>query len=358
MRHAALWTLILAKLVGGWGLAWDIRWHLLIGRDSFWIAPHLMTYASVVVAALVSLGVLLDETWRRRPGPPAGDTIAVFGLRGTPGFHLAWWGMCVTILAAPLDDLWHRVFGLDVTLWSPPHLLGVGGAQINTLGCLLIATELWPREGRARGAALVISGAFLLGLFGIVTDQAVQTAYRHGGVRFFAWAVLGSALFAFTLVLLAEVTGWRSAPLVVTLVALAMHTLNMVVADVGFALVQPSSALAGVIAADPTSPVAIAHEMARLNGTAPGRSWLLRLLPVLPAALLTLIDARRRTFTAAAAFGVALLVASGLLFFRLPAFARVLPDLSAMAAALVVTIVAALAGAAGAVGVARPFGAR
>ena len=36
--------------------------------------------------------------------------------------HLAWWGILITILAAPIDDLWHRLFGLDVTLRSPPHL--------------------------------------------------------------------------------------------------------------------------------------------------------------------------------------------------------------------------------------------
>lgn len=44
-RRAALWTLLAAKLLGGWGLGWDIRWHLFVGRDSFWIPPHVMTYS-------------------------------------------------------------------------------------------------------------------------------------------------------------------------------------------------------------------------------------------------------------------------------------------------------------------------
>src|SRR5688572_14539854 len=39
LRTVALWGLIAAKILGGWGVQWDIRWHLLIGRDSFWIAP-------------------------------------------------------------------------------------------------------------------------------------------------------------------------------------------------------------------------------------------------------------------------------------------------------------------------------
>src|SRR6059036_1751032 len=141
-RHAALWGLLGAKVVSSWGVQWDIQWHTLIGRDSFWIAPHLMTYAGVVVMVGLSFGVLaattLSPSWR------GGDVVRVLGLTGTRGFHLAAWGIALTVLAAPIDDLWHRLFGLDVTLWSPPHLLGLLGAAISTLGCLLIAVELYP----------------------------------------------------------------------------------------------------------------------------------------------------------------------------------------------------------------------
>src|SRR5262245_295604 len=132
LRRRALWALLAARLVGGWGVGWDIRWHLVIGRDSFWIAPHVMTYASAVVACGISLGVLVAETWHARGG--ATGTVTIAGLRGTRGFHLVWWGMVIVILAAPVDDLWHRLFGLDVTLWSPPHLLGLAGSQVSHLG--------------------------------------------------------------------------------------------------------------------------------------------------------------------------------------------------------------------------------
>jgi hypothetical protein len=68
LRRSALWALLVAKLVGAWGIGWDIRWHLIIGRDSVWIAPHVMAYASIVAGALIPLGVLVIETWRRRGG--------------------------------------------------------------------------------------------------------------------------------------------------------------------------------------------------------------------------------------------------------------------------------------------------
>ena len=47
VARAGLWTLLAAHLITVWGTSWDIRRHLLIGRDSFWIPPHLMTYSGV-----------------------------------------------------------------------------------------------------------------------------------------------------------------------------------------------------------------------------------------------------------------------------------------------------------------------
>src|SRR5881397_4261590 len=289
LRRRALWALLAAKLVGGWGVGWDIRWHLVIGRDSFWIAPHLMTYLAVSAAALISLGVLVVETRRARHGAASPDSVAVAGLRGTRGFHLAWWGMAIVILAAPIDDLWHRLFGIDVTLWSPPHLLGLAGSQVSNLGGLLIALEVhgpgWPRW-----AALAISGVFLLGTFYIAVDQSVQTAFRRGSVFFFAFPILGALAFTFALVLVARLAMSRGLPLALAAGALLVQISILVIGDVGFAVLEPVSTIDEAIAADPTSPVAVAHEMALRNGIAPVRSMILRWIPLLPAALMALAD--------------------------------------------------------------------
>src|SRR3989475_12869034 len=75
-RRAALWGLLGAKVVSGWGVQWDIQWHTVIGRDSFWIPPHVMTYAGVVVMVMLSFGVLagmtLRPSWRRCDLVPVG----------------------------------------------------------------------------------------------------------------------------------------------------------------------------------------------------------------------------------------------------------------------------------------------
>jgi hypothetical protein len=344
VRRRALWALLAAKLIGGWGVGWDIRWHLIIGRDSFWIAPHVMTYASVVVACVIAFGVLLAETWRARRGSPSTDTVAIAGLRGTRGFHLAWWGMAIVILAAPVDDLWHRLFGLDVTLWSPPHLLGLAGSQVSNLGAMLIALEVYD-EGWTRWWALVTSGVFLLGTFYIAVDQSVQTAFRRGGIFFFSFPVLGALFFTFAIVLVARLASGRGVPVALTVGALLVQISILLVGDLGFALLQPTSTIEDAIAADPTSPVAIAHEMARRNGGVPGRSMILRLIPILPALLMTLSAPVRRWRRGAAVFGVALVATSAVVLARLPALSHARSSAAEAALALAVALGCAFASA-------------
>jgi hypothetical protein len=345
LRRGSLWALLAAKLVGGWGVGWDIRWHLLIGRDSFWIAPHVMAYAAVAATAMISLGVLALETWRARRGTPPADAITVVGLTGTRGFHLAWWGISIAILAAPVDDLWHRLFGIDVTLWSPPHLLALAGSQVSNLGILLIALEVYD-AGARRWAALVFGGVLLLGTFYITVDPSVQTAFHRGGVFFFTYAVLGALAFTFALDLVARVAHSRVAPLVLTVGALLVQLSIVVVGDIGFALLQPVPAIEEAIAADPTSPVAVAHEMARRNGTIPGRSLVLRLIPLIPGALMATANPSRRPRLAAVVFGLTLATVSAIALGRLPALSHALPSVGDTALALTITLFAALLGSA------------
>jgi hypothetical protein len=335
-RRQALWILLAAKALAGIGVGWDIRWHIVIGRDSFWIAPHVMTYAGVAVAAIVSFAVLALGTWRR-----SGDELRVAGLFGTRGWHLAWWGISLTIIAAPIDDLWHRLVGIDVTLWSPPHLLGLAGAQINSLACLLIAHECWPRPARTRTAALLAGGMLLFAGFQTAIDPGVRTAFLHGGVRFFTWAMLAALFLTFTLVLGARLAASRSMPAMIVAVAVVLQLVVIVVGDAGFALLQPEPAVAEAIAGDPGSPIAVAHEIARRNGNTPGRAVGVRLFPVVPALVMVWMDARRRAVAAGLAFGIALYAVNALMFWRSPALRHAIPGGADAAVALALTAVAA-----------------
>src|SRR4051794_19027538 len=145
-----LWLLFQANL----GLQWDIRWHGAVGRDSFWTAPHLLIYSGVLLAGLLCLAVVLTTTWRSRhsdAGVTEANTIAVFRVfRGPLGFVVAGFGLLVLLLAAPLDDYWHRLYGIEVALWAPFHLMGIVGGGIAGLGTLYaLAAEA--TRARTRG---------------------------------------------------------------------------------------------------------------------------------------------------------------------------------------------------------------
>src|SRR5260370_8805910 len=98
-RRAALWALLVAKVLASWGVQWDIQWHTIIGRDSFWIAPHVMTYSGVTLTVLLSFGVLAWTTLR--PAAAAVDPVRVRGLTSTRAFHLPARGIRLTPLVPP-----------------------------------------------------------------------------------------------------------------------------------------------------------------------------------------------------------------------------------------------------------------
>lgn len=346
IRRAALWGLLVSKVLGGWGVQWDIQWHVLIGRDSFWIAPHLMTYAGVGLTVALSWGVLAWESLLARRGRIGADdvTMRVLGLTGTRGFHLAAWGIALTVLAAPIDDLWHRLFGLDVTIWSPPHLLGIMGAAVNTVGCLLIATEVYTERG-PRHLAVVLFGAMLYGTLHLVVDPSNLVAYRLGGVFFYTLAVLSALILPIALVTTARVAQTRWAPVLVLLVIIPVGIAGAKVAQLGFAWLEPVSAIDEEIAKDSQSPIALAHAIGRKNGATPGRTGILHVLALAPVLVMAAIDPRRRPRLATMGYAAALFAAVGFLLASRPAFAPLVPGVLETLLAFALTLAAAVTGA-------------
>ncbi|MER6946191.1 hypothetical protein ABT294_19370 [Nonomuraea sp. NPDC000554] len=87
------------------GSAWDVSWHFKWLRDDL-APPHLLN--SVGTALAVALTVIHGYT---------GYGVDKAALR------LIQWGTGIFLVAVPLDLINHRVNGLDITSWSPSHIM-------------------------------------------------------------------------------------------------------------------------------------------------------------------------------------------------------------------------------------------
>jgi len=156
------------------GSSWDGDWHGRVGRDSFWIPPHLMMYSSITLFGLVALGITVWTTLNEPRDAPG--MLRLFGLQAPLGIALMGIGVVVALLAAPFDDLWHRTFGIDVSVWSPPHFTGWAGFIVSLIGVQIAIVQEWP--GLARGwQGVPPSGqvAFMLAAGGVLRHMTVAT---------------------------------------------------------------------------------------------------------------------------------------------------------------------------------------
>src|SRR5919112_473968 len=122
------------------GMLWDISLHIGVGRDEGPLAnpAHfliLFGLFGVFAGGVLACAMPLDE----KPGPAA--------VRFIKGWDVPVGGILLTaagayaLLGFPLDDVWHRMFGQDVTLWGPTHLMLIGGAGLSIIGLLILEQE-------------------------------------------------------------------------------------------------------------------------------------------------------------------------------------------------------------------------
>ncbi len=127
-------------LVALLGMLWDIALHIGVGRDEGPLANpahYLILFGlfGVFAGGVLACAMPLDE----RPGPAA--------VRFIQGWDVPVGGILITaagayaLLGFPLDDVWHRLFGQDVTLWGPTHLMLITGAGLSLVGLLVLEQE-------------------------------------------------------------------------------------------------------------------------------------------------------------------------------------------------------------------------
>ncbi|BCI79235.1 hypothetical protein MTY66_08600 [Mycolicibacterium sp. TY66] len=122
------------------GFIWDVSLHIGKGRDAGPLANPAHYFILVGLFLLFIAGSLSIILPYDKPGPAA-IKITKTWYAPVGGVLMAGCGL-YALIGFPLDDIWHRIFGQDVTLWGPTHLMLIGGA-----GLSLVATLLLEREG-------------------------------------------------------------------------------------------------------------------------------------------------------------------------------------------------------------------
>jgi hypothetical protein len=157
-------------LVALLGMYWDISLHIDDGRDAGPLANpahYLILFGLYGIFAAGFLAIVLPEG---KPSPAA--------VRINESWYAPLGGVAMmassafALIGFPLDDVWHRIFGQDVTLWGPTHLMLIGGAGLTLIGSAILLVEGRASSGsqtswRARflrGRRTFAFGGLLIGL--------------------------------------------------------------------------------------------------------------------------------------------------------------------------------------------------
>ena len=205
------------------GFIWDVSWHIGNGRDPGPLAnpAHyfiIIGLFGIFLGGMTSIvlpfdkpgpaAVRITENWH---APVGGVLMAACGLYAMTGF--------------PLDDIWHRIFGQDVTLWGPTHLMMIGGACFSLFAVLMLE-----REGEAEEADEVYHGVFItflryLSFGGMFIGLSVYQIEYDFGVEQFR-LVLQPMMIAFAAALAAvaaRITMGRGAAVISAVFAIALR---------------------------------------------------------------------------------------------------------------------------------------
>jgi hypothetical protein len=173
-------------LIAVFGFYWDVAKHIDTGRDPspFGTPAHYPILVGLFGIALGGFVAIVLGTGR---GVPTSVRIAE-GWRAPLGGILIFLCGAFALSGFPLDDVWHTLFGQDVTLWGPTHVLMIAGASLSTLGVWVLlvegrrvsgGTEQERREPLwLRLRMVMMVGGFLIGL------STLQGEFDYGVPQF------------------------------------------------------------------------------------------------------------------------------------------------------------------------------
>ncbi|MDP3891998.1 MAG: hypothetical protein Q8Q44_12270, partial [Nocardioides sp.] len=152
------YLLVLSLLSAGFGVWWDVPIHMQNGRDEGPLANPSHYFIFFGILGFLHAGIL-SMALARDPLPRGAVRLSP-SWRVPRGSLVALGAGLIALVGFPADDLWHRLFGQDVTEWGPTHVMMIGGAVTCILAVPLLYAEAHQvgapgtrtRVGRLRGA--------------------------------------------------------------------------------------------------------------------------------------------------------------------------------------------------------------
>jgi hypothetical protein len=205
------------------GFIWDVSWHIGNGRDPGPLANPAHYFIIIGLFGIFLGGMTAIVLPFDKPGPAA-VRITRNWYAPVGGVLMAGCGL-YAMIGFPLDDIWHRIFGQDVTLWGPTHLMMIGGACFSLFAVLMLE-----REGEAEQAEEVVHGAFItfvryLSFGGMFIGLSVYQIEYDFGVEQFRLVLqpMMIAAAAALAAVAARITMGRGAAIVAAVFAIALR---------------------------------------------------------------------------------------------------------------------------------------
>ncbi|CAN5124775.1 hypothetical protein BH20GEM2_BH20GEM2_17140 [soil metagenome] len=171
------------------GLIWDISWHMTVGRDTLWTAPHVLEQIGASVAGL-ACGWLVLKTTFAGSAAERDRSVRFWGFRGPLGAWICIWGALAMIASVPFDNWWHNAYGLDVRIISPPHVVLIMGMMAIQLGAMMMALGAQNRADAERaerrfGLMYVYAAGIFVAMAAIFATQYINNANVMHGSMFY-----------------------------------------------------------------------------------------------------------------------------------------------------------------------------
>src|SRR6202140_2206193 len=167
----SLFAAVVSVLIGGY---WDISWHMSVGRDSFWTPAHIAIQLCGVLAGLTCGYLIFSRTLGSNPALRSA-TVQVWRFHGPLGAFIAAWGGATMLASAPFDNWWHNAYGLDVKIFSPPHVVLDGGVLAIQAGTVVLIASTMNRASEDLRKKL---DGFLLLLGGMIVMLALTIVWE------------------------------------------------------------------------------------------------------------------------------------------------------------------------------------